>query len=435
MNRQMSLALYLRAFGHHYAAWRHAASAASHPYSLDSWARDAQTAERGLFGVIHLADSPAIGNGPWNYLVNPMEPLVLAGAIAARTERIGLVATVSTTFNEPYSVARFLATLDHLSGGRAGWNIVTSQAPDVAANYGLEAMVEHDARYARAEEFVDVVTALCLSWEPEGLVLDRASGVYVDPERVAAIGHRGEHFSVAGPLNIARLPQGRPLYVQSGSSGPGMRLGARVADIVFTSQHDLEQSRRFRQEIGALAAGHGRPAGSIGVMPGIAPILGSTVEEARRRERDLADLMVPEYSIVQLSQFLDYDLSALDLDDPIPVDRLPSNESIGTHRSRNLVVRQAIAKNGGMTVRELVHWHIGGRGHRAFVGTPEQLADELAEWFLAGACDGFNVMPSLNAEDLPLVVDHVIPLLQARGLYPREPRDGTLRQRMGLVDA
>lgn len=434
MENSLHFNFFMRTNGHHFAAWRHPDAPADRLYDIDLYVEQALKAEEGLFNSLFLADGPSLGTNPWSYLLGPLEPMVLLSALSGRTERIGLVGTLSTTFHEPYNVARFLASLDHVSHGRAAWNIVTTQSLAAAENFGLDHQVIHQERYQRAEEFVDAVTALLLSWAPDALVVDREAGIFVDPEKITAPHYVGEIIRVEGALNVAPSPQRKPLYVQAGSSEAGMALGARVADAIFTSQHSMEDSLEFVGQIRGLAKGFGRNPDDIKILPGLAPILGSTVEEAKRLEQELGELTVPSHSIAQLSDFLNFDLTTIDIDEAIPVEKLPSNDDIQGHRSRNGVIRKIMDERPGMTVRDLVYWHIGGRGHRSFVGTPEQLADEIEVWHAAKACDGFNLMPSLTVNGLYEFVDHVVPLLQQKGIYRREPQGTTLRGSFGLSD-
>ncbi|MFJ9645997.1 LLM class flavin-dependent oxidoreductase [Streptomyces sp. NPDC101206] len=433
MTTQPARMLHLNAFlmnaGHHDAAWRHPDSAPERVTDPAYFQELARTAERGKLDSVFLADGLALwGKARYNAL-GGFEPLTLLSAIAAVTEHIGLIATVSTTFNEPYHLARKFASLDHISGGRAGWNIVTSGTVDEARNFGREEHLEHGLRYERAREFLDVATKLWDSWEDDAIVLDKERGVYADTGRFHPAAHRGTHFGVAGPLNVPRSPQGYPLLVQAGSSEDGKEFAARYAEAVFTAQQTLADGQAFYKDLKSRLARYGRTEDDLLVLPGIAPVVGSTEAEAKALERRLTELQVPEYGLAQLSGMLGTDLTGLPLDGPLP--ELPDERDINGNKSRFTLVAE-LAHREGLTLRELIARLGAGRGHRVYAGTPEQIADQLEEWFVGGAADGFNIMPPVLPTGLTDFVDQVVPVLQRRGLFRTEYTGGTLREHYGL---
>ncbi|MFI8287892.1 LLM class flavin-dependent oxidoreductase [Streptomyces sp. NPDC085614] len=428
--RRLHLNAFLMNAGHHDAAWRHPRTQPERVTELAYFQQLARTAERGLLDSVFLADGLALwGNARYNAL-GGFEPLTLLSALAAVTEHVGLIATVSTTFNEPFHTARWFASLDHISGGRAGWNIVTSGTVAEARNFGRDEHLEHRLRYERAREFVDVTTKLWDSWEDDAILLDRERGIYADTDRVREINHRGEHFGVRGPLNVPRSPQGHPLLVQAGSSEDGKEFAARYAEAVFTAQQTLADGQDFYKDLKSRLAAHGRGEDQLLVLPGIAPVIGSTEAEARALEQELTELQIPEYGLAQLSGMLGTDLTGLPLDGPLP--ELPEERDINGNKSRFTLVAE-LARRDGLTVRQLIARLGGGRGHRVFAGTPEQIADELEEWFTQGAADGFNIMPPHLPGGLEDFVDQVVPILQRRGLFRTEYTGRTLREHYGLA--
>ncbi|HET6735575.1 LLM class flavin-dependent oxidoreductase, partial [Mycobacterium sp.] len=389
----------------------------------------ARKAEAAKLDAVFLADGPVLW-GSGHRPANQFEPITLLTALATVTERIGLIATASTGYNEPYLLARNFASLDHISGGRAGWNIVTSAGADEAANFGLDHIPDHSGRYVRAAEFVDVATALWDSWEDDALVLDAATGVFADPAKVHTIDHAGDRFRVRGPLNSPRSLQGRPLLVQAGSSESGKDFAARYAEAIFTAQRSIEEGLAFYRDVKARAVKFGRSGDEVKILPGIVPFIGSTEAEAKELEQQFTDLISPEYSLRQLSEMLGVDLTAHALDAPLPA--LPPIELIQGNKSRYQLVKD-LATSESLTVRQLIAKLGGGRGHRTFAGTPDQVADNLQEWFIAGAADGFNVMPPYLPGGLEDFVDHVVPLLQRRGLFRTGYTAETLREHYGLA--
>ena len=358
-----------------------------------------------------------------------LEPISILAALAGTTSRIGLIATASTSYQDPFNLARRLASLDHLTGGRAGWNIVTSVDDDEARNFGRDGGADHGGRYERAAEFVEVATALWDSWEDDALLADKGTGVFADTARIHAIDHEGEHFSVAGPLGVPRSPQGRPVLVQAGSSESGRDFAAdgRGGDL-----HRPADPRRrpglLRRPEAARRGGRAR-SGRLKILPGISPMIGSTEEEARRLADELADHVQSEYALAQLSFFLETEIGEDQLDQKLP--ELAGVDSINRHKSRyDLIVN--LARSEDLTVRQLIGRLAGGRGHRTMVGTPEQVADDLESWFVNRAADGFNYMPPTIPDQLEVFVDQVVPILQRRGLFRTEYEGSTLREHYGL---
>ena len=429
MTRLMHLNAFLMGVGHHEAAWRLPETDVGGNLSLAHFTALARTAERGRMDSIFFADAPALMGDVRYRPVGQPDPTVLLGALAAATDRIGLIATASTTYEEPYNLARRFAAVDHLSGGRAGWNIVTTASPDAGRNFGLETMPNHSDRYARADEFVEVVEKLWDSWEDEAVAGDKESGEYADGDRIHAIDHRGEHFGVLGPLDLPRSVQGRPVLVQAGSSETGRAFAARWAEAVFTAHQTLADGQVFYTDLKTRVGALGRDPDGVKILPGLVPVIGSTEAEAKAAERALEEAIVPEYGLKQLSAFFGIDMTGVELDAPLPP--LPHEDEIEAQKSRFTLVTQ-LARRENLTVRQLLGRLGGGRGHRTFTGTPEQVADTLQEWFEQGAADGFNVMPPVLPGGLDLFVDHVIPELRRRGLFRDEYEGTTLREHLGL---
>ncbi|MEO3789158.1 LLM class flavin-dependent oxidoreductase [Nonomuraea sp. B10E15] len=426
MTRKLHLNAFLMGVGHHEAAWRHPRTEPARLTDVRHYQELATIAERGTLDSLFLADGLALGNIRHNAL-DRLEPLTLLSALASVTSHIGLIATVSTTYNEPFHVARKFASLDHISGGRAGWNIVTSAGEPEARNFGVE-RPSHADRYARADEFLQVARKLWDSWEDDAVLRDRTGGHYADTRKIHPIEHVGEHFAVNGPLNTSRPPQGHPLLVQAGSSEDGTEFAARHAEAVFTAQQTLREAQDFYTGLKRRLAAHGRRHEDLLVLPGISPIIGSTEREALRLEKELEDLIIPAYGLRQLSRMTGLDLTEETLDGPLP--DVPA-ENEGAQSRRRLVVD--LARRDRLTVRQLIGRLAGGRGHRVVAGTPEQIADELQEWFFAGAADGFNIMPPILPGGLSDFVDHVVPELRVRGLFRHEYEGRTLRENYGLA--
>jgi len=433
MSRQLHLNLFFHSRGHHEAAWRHPL-AAPLPLTDIGFYRDvARRAEAGLFDSIFLADQLALGDDVAHAGRTWLEPITALGALAASTSRIGLIATASTTYTEPYNLARQFASLDHISHGRVGWNIVTSWLAEAARNYGGEGQVSHADRYARGEEFMEVVTALWDSWSDAAVLDDRAAGNYARPEAIAPIDHAGVFYKVAGPLNMPRGPQGRPVFVQAGSSETGRRFAARHAEAVFTAQMEKKTAQDFYADLKKLAAAEGRAPDQMLILPGLSPLIAPTEAEALRLSRELGDLADPEVGRKRLSgRFGGHDFSHLPLDKTLAPEDFPDPGKVEAARSRTEVI-VGLVRREKPTLRQLLSYLAGARGHYTTAGTPEQIADLIEDWFNTGAADGFNVMPPIFPAMLDVFVAEVIPLLQRRGLFRREYAGETLRDHYGLV--
>lgn len=429
--RKLHLNAFLMNTGHHEASWR---LPESDPYAhvdLQHHVRLARTAERGTFDSLFLADGPQLWSNLAQRPAGALEPLTLLTALATATEHIGLIATASTSYNSPYNLARKFASLDIISGGRAGWNIVTTAGAEAAGNFGLDAEPAHAERYARAAEFLDVALKLWDSWEDDAIVADKAAGVWGEDRKIHPPRHRGTYFSVAGALNVPRTPQGYPLLVQAGSSEDGKAFAARYAEAVFTAQQTLADAQAFYADLKSRTARAGRNPEHIKVLPGIVPVLGSTQAEARAAEQLLEDHIVYDHGVDRLERLLHLPENTLELDARLPADLPPESAVEGAKSRYTLVVE--LARRERLTVRQLIGRLGGGRGHLTFAGTPEQVADQIEAWFTQGAADGFNIMPAVLPSGLDAFVEHVVPILRARGLFrtgygPRR----TLRERYGL---
>lgn len=427
MSRQLHLNAFLMSTGHHEASWRLPESDPYANMSVEHYVELARIAERGTFDSIFFADSPVLFSDVGRRPAGSLEPTVLLTAIAAATSRIGLIATASTTYNDPFNLARRFASVDHVSGGRAGWNVVTTAGPEAARNFGLEDQPSHASRYERAAEFLEVCFGLWDSWADDAVLADKEAGVWGDNSRVRPIDHSGQFFSVRGPLNLPRSPQGHPLIVQAGSSEDGKDLAARYAEAVFTAQQTLADAQAFYADLKGRAALVGR---DVIILPGIVPVLGSTEAEALAREEELDSLIRPEYARAQLAKTLRVSPEDLPLDRPLPAE-LPDEDAIEGAKSRYTLIVN-LARRENLTVRQLIGRLGGGRGHRTFSGTPEQVADAIQDWFDHGAADGFNVMPPVLPSSLTDFVDHVVPILRSRGLFRDEYTGTTLRDHYGL---
>jgi FMN-dependent oxidoreductase (nitrilotriacetate monooxygenase family) len=393
----------------------------------------ARIAERGKFDAFFLADAPALGSeaGPRPPFHQGLDPTLLLVAVAGVTSHIGLIATATTTYNAPYDIARRFASLDFISGGRAGWNAVTTAAGrGAAANFGDQPHPERETRYERAGEFIEVVRKLWDSWEDDAIVADREARQYIRRGAITPIDHVGEYFSVKGPLQLPRPPQGHPVVFQAGGSAPGRDLAARDADGIFSLALDRESSRAYVDDIRQRAADHGRDPSTITILPGLVTIIGGTEAEARAMQADLNERGGGGPSIQRLASILEIDPAVLSLDKPVPVELIPRSAddvqgSFAFHNATADIARK------GLTVRELLER--GGGGHRLLVGAPEQIADSIIDWFVHGAADGFNLMPAAVPSGVEAFVDHVVPLLQARGVFRTDYTGTTLRDHLGLA--
>jgi FMN-dependent oxidoreductase (nitrilotriacetate monooxygenase family) len=430
--RQFRLGAFIQATGHHVSAWRHPDTQIDAGHNFEHYKQITQTAERGLFDTVFLADSPAVWGGSpetqsRNGKIAHFEPVTLFSALSAVTTHIGFVSTASTTYEEPYTLARKFASLDHLSSGRAAWNVVTTGNENAAANFGLEHHPEHSQRYERAEEFLEVVKGLWDSWEDDAFISDRESGVYFEAEKLHTLNHKGKYFSVKGPLNVARPPQGYPVIVQAGASEPGRELAARTAEVIFTANQTLADAQEFYSDVKGRLAKYGRSPDDLKIMPGAFPVIGRTEAEAQEKYEFLQSLIHPDVAWGILKQYYrGVDLSGYSLDDLAP--ELPS--STNNNKSRLKLVKDLASR--GLTLRELYRSLATARGHRTIIGTPESIADQLQEWFDNGAADGFNIMPPILPTGLDDFVNLVIPILQKRGLFRTAYEGKTLRENLGL---
>ncbi|MBD2329250.1 LLM class flavin-dependent oxidoreductase [Alkalinema sp. FACHB-956] len=431
--RQLRLGAFIQATGHHVSAWRHPDAQIDAGLNFAHYKHIAQTAERGLFDAVFLADSPGVWGGApesqsRNGKIVHFEPVTLFSALSAVTERIGFIATASTTYEDPYTLARKFASLDYLSNGRAGWNVVTTGNENAAANFGLAHHPEHSQRYERAEEFVEVVKGLWDSWEDDAFIRDRESGIYFEPEKLHILNHQGKHFSVKGPLNVGRPPQGYPVIVQAGASEAGRDLAARTAEVIFTANQTLEDAQAFYADVKGRLAQYGRSPDDLKIMPGAFPIIGRTEAEAQEKYEFLQSLIHDEVAWGILRQYYKgVNLTQYSLDDPAP--ELPNDTN--NNKSRLKLVAD-LATRGNLTLRQLYLALATARGHRTIIGTPEGIADQLEEWFNNGAADGFNIMPPILPTGLEDFVNLVIPVLQKRGLFRTEYEGKTLRENLGL---
>jgi FMN-dependent oxidoreductase (nitrilotriacetate monooxygenase family) len=427
---RLHLNAFLMGVGHHEAAWRLPESDPFAHVDVAHYQNLARIAERGKLDSLFLADGPVLWNDLGHRPAGALEPTVLLTALATVTEHIGLIATASTTYNEPYNLARRFASLDHVSGGRAGWNIVTTAGLDAARNFNLDSLPPHRERYARAAEFVEVSLKLWDSWDDQAALGDKENGVWGDDAKVYPPSHTGQFYRIAGALNVPRPPQGYPLLVQAGSSEDGKDFAARYADAVFTAHQTLADAQQFYADLKLRASAHGRDPDTIAVLPGIVPILGATQAEALALEAELDRLIRPEYALPQLAELVKIPVETLHLDRELP-ENLPGEDEIEGQKSRRTLVVN-LARRERLTVRELVARLGGGRGHFTFAGTPEQVADLIAHWHREGAADGFNIMPPVLPSGLAAFVDHVVPILQRRGLFRTEYEGTTLRDNYGV---
>jgi FMN-dependent oxidoreductase (nitrilotriacetate monooxygenase family) len=420
----MHLGMFLQGAGHHVAGWRYP-DADSGSENLPHLIRQAVTAERAKFDMVFLADGLTSSEDGHPSQIARFEPLMVLTAFALATSRIGLAATSSTTYGEPFHLARAFASLDHISHGRAAWNAVTTSYASTGANFGIKHPAHAD-RYAIAEEFIDVVQALWDSWDDDAFPKDKTTGVFVDQSKRHVLDHKGTYFSVKGPLNTSRPPQGHPVIVQSGSSEPGQQLAARTADAVFTAHQSLDSARAFYRELKGRLALFGRKPEQLAIMPGFLPVLGGTEKEARDKLA-LLDSWTDQSKVVpMLSDRLGHDVSRYDLDGPLP--ELPASDQL---QSRAKLLTDA-ARRDNLTLRQLAQMVATGRGHYVMCGTPEQIADRMTEWFREGGADGFNVMPPYFPGGLDDFCAGVIPILQKRGLFRTEYQGSTLRDHFGF---
>jgi FMN-dependent oxidoreductase (nitrilotriacetate monooxygenase family) len=428
--KQLRLGAFMRPVSIHTGSWRYPNAFPDANFNFAHLRRFAETLERGCFDAFFMADHLAVLNMPIKALqrshtVTSFEPFTLLSALAGATKHIGLIATGSTTFDAPYHVARRFASLDHISAGRAGWNIVTTSNPDAALNFGLEAHMEHGERYARAREFYEVVTGLWDSFADDAFVRDVERGLYFDPAKMHVLNHKGKYYSVRGPLNIARPVQGWPVIVQAGASEAGRQLAAETAEVVFAAGSNLANAQRFYADVKGRMRKIGRDPEHLKVLPGALVVVGDTISQAQAKRARLDGLVNYANAIASLSIALGHDASGFDPDGPLP--EIPESNASKSGRERVI----ELARRENLTVRELAQ-RLGGYGGLAFVGTPQSIADAMHEWLLTEGCDGFNVMFPYLPEGLDDFVARVVPELQRRGIFRRRYEGATLRENLGL---
>jgi FMN-dependent oxidoreductase (nitrilotriacetate monooxygenase family) len=422
----MHIGVLLLAAGNVVSGWRlPEAEAGSQNFPLIK--RVAEKAESGKLDFVFLADGLNSFPGMHPSMVLRFEPLTLLGALTMATERIGLAVTASTTYTEPYNLARMLASLDHLSGGRIAWNIVTGAFPQAAANFGTAKHPPQEERYAIAEEFVEVVKGLWDSWEEDSFLMNKATGQFVDAAKMHELNHHGKFYHVQGPLNITRPPQGYPVFMQAGASDTGVNFAAKYAEVVFAVHQNMDTAAAFTKRLRDLAASYGRDPAQLKVLPGLCTIVGSTEAEAKAKLAELGALTDPAYAMKVLSERMGHDLSSYPLDGPVP--QLPPSTIMQGHA----ITLAETARRRNMTLRELRDFVGLSMGHKLMCGTPEQIADEMEQWFNAGTGDGFNLLPPWFPGGFDTFVDHVVPVLQKRGLFRTEYAGHTLREHLGLA--
>ncbi|MGI4859857.1 MAG: LLM class flavin-dependent oxidoreductase [Janthinobacterium lividum] len=429
--RRMHLGAFMRPASIHTGAWRYPGAYPDANFNFTHLRDFARRLEAAKFDAFFMADHLAVLNMPTaalkrSHTVTSFEPFTLLSALAGATERIGLIATASTTFDEPYHVARRFASLDHLSGGRAGWNIVTTANPDAALNFGFDSQMDHDARYQYAREFYDVVTGLWDSFADDAFVRDVASGIFMDPDKMHVLNHKGPNLSVRGPLNIARPVQGWPVIVQAGSSESGRQFAAEHAEVIFAAESSIEKAGQFYADIRARMQTIGRAPEGLKVLPAAFVVVGDSIVDAQRKRAHLDSLVHYDSGIGSLNAALDYDVSGFDPDGPLP--EIPETNASKSQRARMI----DLARTQNLTIRQLAE-RAGSYAGLAFVGTPESIADEMTAWIDADACDGFNIMFPWLPGGLDDFVDRVVPELQRRGRFRTEYEGHTLREHLGLA--
>jgi FMN-dependent oxidoreductase (nitrilotriacetate monooxygenase family) len=430
-NKQMKLGAFINLPGQHVASWRYPSTGSNCTFDLDYLIELAKTAERGKFDTIFFADvfgQTLAENSP---SALKLDPVIILSALTAVTRNIGLTATLTTTYNEPFHVARKFSAIDHLSNGRAAWNVVTSANASESFLFGKEKHLEHATRYERAEEFVDVVKKLWFSIEDEALVIDKEKGQFLDLEKVHPVDHEGKWFKVQGTLDSPSTPQGHPVIVQAGSSEAGKELAAKTAEVIFTAWQTLEDAQRFYRDVKGRLAKYGRQPEDLKIMPGVFITVAKTEKEALSKQKELNSYILPEVGLAYLSNFIGIDLTGYDVNAPLP--NFGEIEDKTNPQIRTNIIRDIAARENLHTLREVYERIAGARGHREIVGTPEQIVDQLEEWFLNEGADGFNIMPPTFPEGFNDIVELVIPELQRRGLFRTEYESNTLRGNLGLT--
>ena len=423
--RQMHLGVFVLGTGNHIAGWRYEGAFSSH-IELPVMQEIARIAERGKFDLLFISDAMAMDPADHPSFMCRFEPTTLISVLSAHTKHIGLGATVSTSFSEPFNVARMFGSIDHLSGGRAAWNVVTSSNQRSALNFNLDEHPDHEFRYERANEFVDVVRGLWDCWDDGAIVADKATGRFIDPDKVHPLNHRGRFFKVRGPLNMARCPQGHPVIIQAGGSPSGLELAARTADVVFSVVQELEPAKQAYTDLKGRMSKYGRPPEAISVLPGVMPIVGSSHAEAREKLAKLQSWVNATNALTLVTSRIGYDVTGHRLDGPVP----PPPLSQGGRTFHNVLYE--MARREGMTLQDLFNLTAAARGHWVLCGTPETIADTLEQWFVESAADGFNILPAWFPGGFSEFVDLVVPLLQRRGLFRHDYEGATLRDHFGL---
>jgi FMN-dependent oxidoreductase (nitrilotriacetate monooxygenase family) len=423
--RQMHLGVFVLGTGNHSAGWRYEGAATSNN-RLAVIQEIARTAERGKFDLLFVSDGLSMDPGDHPSFLCRFEPTTLISVLSASTRHLGLGATVSTTFGEPYHIARTFASIDHLSNGRAAWNVVTSSGPRAAVNFSREQHMEHELRYERAQEFVDVVKGLWDCWDEDAIVADKATGRYLDPERVRPLNHKGRFFQVRGPINIGRCPQGHPVIIQAGGSPSGLELAARTADVVFSVVQELDSAKSAYADLKGRLAKYGRRPDQLAVLPGVMPIIGASEAEAKEKLSLLQSWLTPTNALTLVTDRIGYDVSGFPIDGPVPAP--PASQG---NRTFSRVLFET-ARRANMTLRDLYNLTAAARGHWVLCGTPGQIADTLEEWFVDGAADGYNILPPYFPGAFDDFVDMVVPELQRRGLFRRDYEGTTLRDHFAL---
>lgn len=432
--RMMKLGIFLNITGHHVAAWRHPRSQPDAATNFKHYLDMALSAERAKFDMVFLADTIAVRTGDVEAVsrsaqyVAGFEPITLISALAPMTQRIGFVATASTSYNEPYNIARKFASFDHLSGGRGAWNIVTTGDNAAAQNFGRPENYGHAERYDRAREFTRVVKGLWDSWDDDAFTRDVDTGQYFDPAKLHSLDHQGKWFSVKGPLNVPRSPQGQPVLVQAGSSNDGRGFAAEFADAIFTGHLNLESAQEYYRDLKSRVRAFGRDPEQVLVMPGLSPVVGRTQKEADEKQEYLQSLVHPVVAREILSMLLaGVDLRPYDIDGPLPELKFPANAGQSTVENWT-----GLARRENLTIRQLAMRATHGRGKAAVVGTPEKVADYMQQWFESGGADGFNIQPPVQPGFLDDFIELVLPILRDRGLFRHEYEGSTLRENLGL---
>ncbi len=428
---EMKLGLFIRPTGHHISSWRHPNAHDDANENFDRFIEMAHTAERGLFDMLFSADT----NTAWTTVDSALnmqhyaawlEPYTLLAALAPHTKHIGLVCTKSTSFDQPYTVAREFATLDLICGGRCGVNIVTTGNPRAALNYSQEAHKPKPERYEIADEFVDVLIGLWDSWDADAFVRDKETSTFFEWDRMHVLNHKGKHFQVEGPLNVPRSPQGRPVIVQAGASEEGRELAAKSADVIFGASQSIELAQAFYSDVKARLAKYGRQQGDLKILPGLSVTVAETEAEAQAKADELQNLIHPDHGLAFLSRRVGHDFTRMDPDIPLP--QLEAVDDVGTRSGQML----DLARENNWTLRQLYQHFAAARGHMVLVGTPKTVADTMQNWFENGACDGFNIIPSLFPDEFDAFVDMVVPELQSRGIFRKAYEGTTLRDMLSL---